>query len=142
MSEAPSTVETTPIVRLDLRFYGQTFDPDEITRQLGIEPTTAFRPGDPISPDGEGRRRGFGWRFTALEREGLDIQDMLQELRDRVPVPGQLMKQVCHDLDVRAIAFCGVRQRGSQITPALIFPPEFVEWVNGLGASIEIDLIL
>ena len=60
MSEASTNVEANPVVRLDLRFYGETFDPDEITRQLGIEPTTAFRPDDPITPDGEGRRRGFG----------------------------------------------------------------------------------
>jgi hypothetical protein len=141
MSEAPTNVEASPIVRLDLRFFGEAFDPDEITRQLGIEPTTAFRPDDPITPDGEGRRRGFGWRLTALEREGLDIQDMLQEFRGRIPVPGQLMRQVCRDLDVRAVVFCGVRQHGSQTTPALTFPPDFVGWVAELGASIEIDLL-
>jgi hypothetical protein len=136
------SVEKLPIITLCFRFYGESFDPDEITRRLELTPTSVFRPGDPITKDGRGKRRRFGWRLKVKEHEGLDMQDLLQEFKERISVSSSLVRQVCTDLDIQAVVFCGVRQRESEITPALEFPMDFVEWVGELGASIDVDVIL
>lgn len=47
------TPERLPTIRLYFCFHGE-LDPDEITRRLGIKPTTHFRPGDPITKDARG----------------------------------------------------------------------------------------
>jgi len=54
-SDSVSTMAPKPLptVSFYFRFYGESFDPDEITRRLGIEPITHFRPGDPITEDGK-----------------------------------------------------------------------------------------
>jgi hypothetical protein len=131
-----------PIVMLCFRFYGDSFDPEEITRQLGIEPTSQFRPGDPITKDGQGRRRHYGWRLRVGDRETLQVDDIIQEFRGRVDVPSSVVRQLCRDLNIEAAVLCGVRQGDYETTPALVFPPDFIGWVSEMGASLEVDVIL
>lgn len=130
-----------PKVLLCFRFYGEEFDPDEITRRLGLEPTSIFRPGDPITTDGRGRRRRFGWRLKVGYRETLELDGLIGEFRDLVDVPGALVRQICDELDVEAVVLCGVLQGDSEILPALAFPADFLEWVSRLGASLDVDVM-
>lgn len=133
--------QTLPSIQMSLRFRGEHFDPDEISRRVGIEPTTTFIPGDPISANGAGRRRRPGWKL-AVEAETLELGDLLTQFRDRVSVPGAVVKEVCADLGVTAVVTCSVLQRGHESTPALIFTADFLGWVSGLGASLDVDMWL
>lgn len=131
-----------PAIGLYFRFYGETFDPDEITRRLGIEPTISFRPGDPITEDGQGERQGCGW-MVKLSREALVIDDLLQEFRQRLDViSADTVKQLCRDLRVELVILCGVGMGDAETTPGLYFPSEFLEWVAELGASLNVDVVL
>jgi hypothetical protein len=136
------TVRPLPRVAFYFRFFGDVFDPDEITRRIGIEPTTQFRPGDPITEDGEGSRRGYGWFVKVGYAETLAIDDLIQELRIRIDVSPSTVRQVCKDLDLELKVVCGVGQHESEATPALCFPPDFLEWLTELGAGLDIDVIL
>lgn len=78
-------------------FRGESFDPDAITQLLGIAPTTHYRPGDPITKDGQGRRRGFGWMIKVNEVETLEINAMLRELQERVDVSSAVVRSLCDD---------------------------------------------
>jgi Domain of unknown function (DUF4279) len=148
MIENPNKSEPWPIVRLYLRFYsensdpGEHFDPDEITRRLGIEPTTQFRPGDPITKDGEGRRRRSGWMLKIADQESLHIDGMLQQMQERVGLAGAAIPRICEDLQIEAVFLCGVLRNDSALMPALIFPPSFINWADALGASINVDVVL
>jgi hypothetical protein len=125
------------------RFYGDSFDPDEITRRLGIQPTIRFRPGDPITKDGQGRRRGYGWMLKVDGRDTIEIADMLHELQQRVSVPAQKVREVCSDLGVEPVVICGVGQHeDADTTPALFFPADFIEWLNEMSASLNVDIVL
>jgi hypothetical protein len=129
-----------PSIQLSLRFEGEDFDPDEITRRVGIEPTNTFRVGDPITSGGEGRRRRPGWRLAAEERAGLDLDGMLVAFQDLVQISPPVVRQLCHDLDVAAVVACSVLQRGYETAPALTFTPEFLGWTSELGASLDVDI--
>jgi hypothetical protein len=132
--------EVLPSIQLSFRFQGEDLDPDEITRWIGIQPTTIFRVGDPIAADGAGRRRRPGWRFAIEERAALDLDGMLVALRERVSVPAAVVRQLCVDLDVAAVVVCGVLQREYESAPSLKFTPEFLDWVSELGASLDVDI--
>ena len=146
MREEPEKAEQWPLVSLYLRFYseesdpGEHFDPEEITRRLGIEPTTQFRLGDPITADGEGKRRRSGWILNIARQETLQIDGMLQEMRNRLSSAKDVIPQICKDLRVRAVILCGVSRNESDHMPALDFPPSFTRWVASLGASIYVDI--
>lgn len=137
------STERLPTVRLFFRFYGESFDPDEITRRLGIEPTYKFGPGDSVTEDGRGRRRHSGWMIEVGGQETIEIDALLQELRKSVEVSAEAVRQLCDDLGVEAVVLCGVGQHEDAITtPALSFPTDFLEWVAEMGASLDVDVIL
>ena len=128
-------------VSLYFRFYGDSFDPDEITRRLGIQPTHSFRPGNPITEDGRGRRRGYGWWIKVGPKNTLNIENMLQELREQVDVSPNVIRQVCSDLNVDRVILCGVGGEEAGTMPAMFFPADFLEWVVELGASLNVDVL-
>lgn len=131
-----------PRVKLYFRFYGESFDPDEVTKRLGIEPSEKFRPGDPITKDGRGKRRRSGWWIKAGPQRTLEIDDLLQELREKVAVDSAVVRQLCQDLDVSLVILCGVGMGESEDLPITYFPPEFVAWAAEMGAAINVDVVL
>jgi hypothetical protein len=130
-----------PKVQLYFRFYGENFNPDEITRRLKVDPTIQFRPGDPITADGRGRRRRYGWMVAVGGEETIKIDSLLIELRERFDASPKDVKALCRDLNLKAVVLCGVGQDAEE-TPRLQFPPEFVAWVADMGAAIDVDIIL
>lgn len=63
-------------------------------------------------------------------REILEIDDLLQELRRQISVPGAKIRQLCQELNLEAVVICGVGQHEAAITT----PTHFSLWTffNGL----------
>jgi hypothetical protein len=131
---------TLPIVSVSFRFVGSSFDPADVTRRLGIEPTTHYRSGDPIQRE-VGRRQRDGWAVTVGPRETLEIQGMLHELRERLHVPTALVRQICTELELAAMIRCTVEPT-STLTPVLAFPADVVSWAADIDASVDVDVML
>lgn len=119
---------------------GPFFDPDLVTARLGVEPTSRYRSGDP-TPGGFGRRRRDGWIVRIGPRETLDVAAMLDELRGRLTVSSAVVRETCGELGLVPDIECAVSPT-SRLTPIITFPPEIVAWVNDLGASIDVDVML
>jgi hypothetical protein len=134
-------VTNYPEVALYFRFYGASFDPDEITRRLGMEPTAQRRPGEPLTSDGRGRARDYSWMVKVGPSETLDIEDLLHELRKRVDISSDAVKKLSVDLGLDLVIVCGVLGEEADTMPAMCFPTEFLEWVVELGASLNVDVM-
>lgn len=134
-------VTNFPETKLYFRFYGERFDPDEITHRLGIEPTAQRRPGDPITKDGRGKYRDYSWMVKIGPSETLDIENMLRELRESMDVSPEIVKQLCADLNLDLVIVCGVSGEEADTMPAMFFPNEFLAWVVELGAALNVDVI-
>jgi hypothetical protein len=135
-------LENPPSVSLYFRFYGESFDPDEITRRLGVHPTNKFRPGDPIAESSSARWPGYGWIIKVGPQKTFDIEDMLRDLRERADVSPTSVKQLCADFNLDLVIICGVGWEAGDSMPTMFFPPEFLAWVVDLGASLNVDVIL
>lgn len=72
----------------------------------------------------------------------LDIEDMLRELRERVDVSPEVVKQVCADLNVEVVILCGVGAEDVDSLPTMFFPSDFLSWVADLGASLNVDILI
>jgi hypothetical protein len=131
--------EELPTIRIYLRFYGPSFDPDEISARLGLSPSNKFRAGDQVG-DSAVQRRHDGWLFEGSHGETLDVRDLLQDFRERVGEKSTQVIQLCQDLDVEAVIVCAVLP-SSSVMPILEFPPEFSHWAASMGASINIDIL-
>lgn len=73
--------------------------------------------------------------------ETLDIESMLQELRERMDVSPAVVKQLCADLNLDLVIVCGVSGEEADTMPAMFFPSEFLAWVVELGAALNVDVI-
>lgn len=130
--------EIIPEVSLYFRFYGDAFDPDEISRRLGVQPTNKFRPGDPIDEEGRARWPGYGWVIKVGPRQTLDIEEMLGELQKRANVSPQVVRQTCAELDLDLVITCAVSGEETDSMPVMFFSEEFLSWAVGLGASLNV----
>lgn len=133
--------EKLPKVQLYFRFYGDSFDPDEISRRLGLIPTTSYKPGDVITKDGKGKRLGYGWVLKVDGGRTIEIDDLLREFRQQVDVSPTLVRQVSQKLGVQPAIVCGVGAEAADVMPALVFPDDFIGWAADLGAALYVDVI-
>lgn len=133
-------VANYPKVKLYFRFYGDSFDPDEITRRLKLEPTAQRRQGDPITKDGRGSYKDHSWMVKIGPSETLDIGGMLRELRKRIDVAPRSVRELCSDLHLDLVIVCAVGGEEADTMPAMFFPTEFLQWVVELGASLNVDV--
>jgi len=138
---ADSTSEL-PEVSLFFRFYGNSFNPVEITRRLGIEPNKSWKSGEQMGSVQENRQhRHDAWMVKVGPQRTVDINELLRDLRTRVNTDGNLIKELCADLNVEAVIVCGVIQTSQGRSAAIEFPVDFLEWAASKNASIVVDVI-
>lgn len=128
----------SPKVRIFFDFYG-TFDPDEITKRLGIEPTRQFRAGEPRIL-GSGHRRRDGWILEVGPARTYEIDDLLKQIQAAVTASPEEIRRVSAELNVEAVLTCEVQSDSSM--PSLCFADEFVQWAASIGAAIDVDIML
>lgn len=97
--------EGLPVVSIYIAFYGEVFDPYEVTRYVGIEPTRQIKRGDPMPP-GTGKRQRNGWMIQVGPAQTFRIDGMLAELKSAVSSSPELIKEVCSRLELGAVRTC------------------------------------
>lgn len=132
--------ESLPSVSIYFRFYGESFDPAEISRSLDIKPTEQFRVGEvrlgqkvPATRD--------GWYVKVGEQQTIEIGAMLKELKGLVGDQGESVRQTSSEHQVDPVIVCAVLQPDGAPSAALTFPPDFLLWAGNMGAAIDIDII-
>lgn len=76
----------TPSVYLMLQLVGPDLDPNDVTANLGLIPTRAFRKGDPFMAGGRTQQRAYGGWAVSTTDENLpeDIATHARLLRERI----------------------------------------------------------
>ncbi len=128
-----------PEVSVYFDFFG-VFDPAEITKRLGFEPTKQFKSGEPIPPLRIRHHRRDGWIVQVGPVATFEIDDLLKQLRAVVTVSPEEIKRVSSELNVEAVVTCEVLSVNSM--PGITFPEEFVQWAASIGAGIDVDIML
>jgi len=119
---------------------GDDFDPDEVTRLLGIEPTSVGRKGSKIP----GKIPKFNsWRLSTknVVDECLDIYDLAKEIADQLePKTAEIVgaiEQFGLSSRLQVVLEFSVNEEHS--TPAIGFYKETVKFIADVGAFIDID---
>jgi hypothetical protein len=132
--------EEPPTVWVSFDLFGATFDPDAITRDLGIEPTSAHRRGDPIK-DGKARWPRDRWRITIGPEQTIEIGRMLDDLLDRLRPAEQRLRVGYEKHGVESMITCTVEPT-SRVTPYILFPDYVVKWSAEQGVAISVGVML
>jgi hypothetical protein len=116
--------------------FGDDFDPSEVTRLVGLEPTSTRRKGNPIP-------KHTWWKVSTGKTEGelVDIYEMSSALVEKLTPQTQGILRATHELKLEAIleVVLYISMNESVSTPAIGFTPEVISFLSAVGASIDID---
>jgi hypothetical protein len=122
-------------VNVTLALYSKDLEPGEISRALGVQPTSAHRRGDRKGPRSPGYRTG-AWLLTesgrAPEQTEAVIARLLQQLPQEAAVWREL--QAKYRIQIRL----GVHMSGWN--QGFSIPREQIERIAKLEASMEFDI--
>lgn len=119
--------------------YGNGFDPEDVTRSVGLEPTSIRREASPIP-------KHSSWKVSSGEVENniIDVYDMSSALVSRLLPYAEKIARVKQQLGLEAKlqVVLWITTDESKSTPAIGFEPEVISFLNSVGASIDVDTYL
>jgi hypothetical protein len=89
--------------RVSLTLYGESLDPDDVSRRLGCAPTRSFRKGETRRPSGrDGRPMLHGaWFLTVEGKPPVSVDDLVTNLLERFPKEEQFWNDLRRDYSVQ-----------------------------------------
>jgi hypothetical protein len=116
--------------------YGTDFDPDEITKRLGLEPTSIRRQASP-------RPKHSSWNLSSgkIENDIIDVYEMssvvVAKLQPYASELSALKQQLRVEAVLQVVLWFSTDETKS--TPAIGFEPKVIAFLSAVGASIDID---
>lgn len=121
--------------------FDNDFDVHSITKQLGIVPTECkLRDETRMSPLTNKPIEGF-WTLKTEEKEERDLGVVLNELIENISAKLPDIKEIC-DENGGTVVFDVIPFFDDDSKPALYFERDFLDIVNYLNATIQIDLYM
>jgi len=122
----------------EFSFYGEDFDPADITAELGIQPSRVRLKGEKYWTDERIIPPKTSWHLETGYQESLDIDTQLLQLtKVLVPKKDEIIK-VQKQYSLYSI-FCFVIWIIDGRTPALYLEREFLDFANDIGATNDFD---
>ena len=119
--------------------FDNDFDVHSITKRLGIAPTQCKSRNDTrMSPLTDKPIEGF-WTLKTEEKEERDLGVVLNELMGNIFAKLPDIKKIC-DENGGTVVFDIIPFFDGNSKPALYFERDFLDIVNYLNATIQIDL--
>ncbi len=127
---------TECVARLTLT--GDDFDPDDVTRLVGFEPSKTWRKGD---QRGVSRLRyeHNGWSVHSPEVESLELQDQVRTLLGVLKQHWSKIASVREELGLDAEIACSIVIEGT--APWIHFDREVLALFVEMGAEIDVDIL-
>lgn len=117
---------------------GPSFDPEDITRRIGLEPTKTWKTGNRVQGT-QIRRKHSGWVWSMPRGESLDLGKQVAALLERLGPFISRINEVREELGLDA-EICAIYIEGQ--TPAVHFDRSVMSVVNQLEAEIDLDIYL
>lgn len=114
-----------------------SFDPEDITRRIGLEPTKTWKTGDRVQGT-QIRRKHSGWVWSMPREESLDLGKQVAALLERLGPFLSRINEVREELGLDAEISCAIYIEGQ--TPAVHFDRSVMSRVNQLEAEIDLDI--
>ena len=122
----------------ELCIYGRDLIPGEVSSVLGVVPSKAWVRGDVRNPrTGAVREEGCWKTCTAESGSPLDehVQVLIRRLAECADMLPAFAAQRGFMIEVSAVV------RGSDFWPDLSLSNEALQWMGGLGARLDVDLL-
>lgn len=116
--------------------YGRDFDPDEVTRLVGMAPTSIRRRGN-LTP----KHTWWVVSLGKIENDLIDVYEMSSRLVSQLRPYTEQLAAVKRQLDLEAVleVVLKITTDDSISTPAIGFDTGVISFLNRIGASIDVD---
>jgi hypothetical protein len=131
-------IETGTEVFAEFTLTGENFDPDEVTRRLGLEPTKSWKAGDLQVPGATIRHKVAGWRLRTPREKSFDVGPHVAALVESLKPLIPRINAVQQALQLEAEFSCVVYIKDQ--SPAVYFERAVLDVVEALKAEIDIDI--
>ena len=119
---------------------GDNFEPDEVSRFLGLEPTDVLRKGTKV-PGKIPVRSSWELSTENIVDEGIDIFEMAEEIVQKLRPKKDKIIEAINKFNLKprfeVVLWFSVNEEHS--TPAIGFESETVKFLGEIGAFIDID---
>lgn len=118
------------------RIMGENFDPNDITKLVGIEPTRTRIKSEPTP-------KFTTWEFSSGKFAGevIDIYEisssLIAKLKPKLPEFTEIINKNNLRAELQVVLWISTNETIS--TPAIGFEKDTISFLNQLGASIDID---
>lgn len=116
---------------------GPSFDPAEVTRRIGLEPTKTWKTGDRVQGT-QILRKHSGWVWAMPREESLDLGKQIAALLEQLGPFVSRINEVRHELGLGAEISCAIYIEGQ--TPAVHFDRSVMSLASQLEAEIDLDI--
>jgi hypothetical protein len=122
-------------VNVTLALYSEELEPEEVSRALGVEPTSAHRRGESRAP-GRPPYLSGAWLLKVHGRDAAPSEAVIDQLLKQLPEDPAVWRDLSmrHDIQVRF----GLHMTGWN--KGLSIPSKQVMRIAELGASMEFDI--
>lgn len=122
------------------------FDPDEVTALIGLQPTTAWRRGDP-TPGTLVSRRFSRWQYELPEVDTFITEDVVIRMVEAIEPHAEGIAAACSTLGMTAGVMVVISTRGEYgaddavvvSTPAIGYTAQSVQRLARLGLAVHHD---
>lgn len=123
-------------------FNGDNFDPEIITKELGIKPTNSWRTGDQKRYVQQQKYSCSRWELRSTINEALDINKLVREvviqLKDKIEVINKLKREYQLDSVLEMVIFVEMDEQIS--TPMLGHDLMTIEFLFKTRTETDVDI--
>ncbi len=125
-------------ISASLSFTGLNFDPQSITKELGIIPTKTWKLGDLIHPKATVTRQHNGWFLESQLSKNYELENHIKSLFEQLKPVWDIVQQMSHNYDTEIS--CVIYTDGE--IPTIHLDQEIINKSNQINAEIDIDLYI
>lgn len=130
---------STPVVSIRFSIVGEEFDPNDITKSLGITPTAQNSHHRIYCPKTQQYRNESYWSIETQKAKTWDIACFLASLIERLaPYKDEIIK-VSKQLNARIMVVVNLDLNGTN-GPGMCLGPETLRFLADIGASYDVDI--
>jgi hypothetical protein len=121
-------------------FQGDSFDPNEVTNELGIEPNDSWRTGDPGKYIQQ--QKYSCWKLTSTSDELLDmdklVNEVVSQLWDKIKLINEIKEQYALDTVLEIVMYIDINE--NQSTPFLGHNLKVIDFLHRTGTTTDVDI--
>jgi len=119
--------------------FGNGFEPDAVTKIIGVEPTSVDRESIP-------RPKQSAWRFSSgrVESEVIDVYELAASVTSTLKPFVAKIKEAKNQFNLEAFfaVVLWISTEEGDSTPTIGFDTQVVKFLSEVGASIDVDTYL